>query len=234
VGLPRRHARRARARGVHRVGRDRLGHRSADGDARRPVRAGHGPAVDRPGRERRPGRAGPQPGRATAPDGRLRRRRQQRRPQDRPPAPGGRRAPVRVRSRGHVLRGLQAAYRLVAVARQGAAPAVGRGAAPPLRRHARRWVRGQCARGRLASRRTRQAPDPRRGPGNPVPRRPAAQAPGSPVPARRLARHPLAAGLISFIWADKHFIWGIHANPPGPWSSRRAYSPSLGLLRRRR
>jgi hypothetical protein len=212
VGLPERDACRARGGGVPGVPGRWLEHRPADGDARRPVRPRHVPAVDR--RRRRGRHSRPVPPRGplgTARDGRLRRRRQQRRPQDRPPAPGGRRAPVRVRSRGHVLRGLQAAYRLVAVARQGAAPAVGRGAAPPLRRHARRWVRGQCARGRLAGRRTRQAPDPRRGPGNPVPRRPAAQAPGSPVPARRLARHPLAAGL-----------------------NRRAYSPSLGLLRRRR
>ena len=53
VGLPRRHAGRARGRGVRGVRGDRLGRRAADGAARRAVRAGHVPAVGRRRRRRR-------------------------------------------------------------------------------------------------------------------------------------------------------------------------------------
>ena len=60
---------------------ERLGHRPADGAARRPVRRGHGPALDRGRRGRRPGGAGDRRGRAPAADRGVRRGGQQHRSQ---------------------------------------------------------------------------------------------------------------------------------------------------------
>ncbi len=65
--LPGRHARPARGRGVRGLAGQRLGHRPADRAARRPVRRGHGPAVDQGRRGRRPGGPGDRRGRAAAP-----------------------------------------------------------------------------------------------------------------------------------------------------------------------
>ncbi len=90
---------------------------------------------------------------AAAGDGGLRRGHQQRRPEDRPPAAGRRRAPVRLRPRDLLRRGVQAAHGAVAVARRAAARAA------PSR---------PCAGCRPAWRtagwpRSSAAPDPRRG-----------------------------------------------------------------------
>ena len=102
--------------------------RAAHGPPRRPVRARHGPAVDRPRHRRRP--AGPLPRRRPrrTPHGRLRRRGQQRRPQDRAPAADHRRPRVRLRPRRLLLGRVQAPHRAVAVARQGPHRRGGRGA----------------------------------------------------------------------------------------------------------
>ena len=128
VGLPRRHARRPRGRGVRRLRGARLGRRAADRAARRARTAPAWCSCWRepdagPGRRSTSCPEGEVP-RATctsstaldghdrpvslvhedtaraAPDGGLRRRGQQRRPQGRPRAGDGRRAPLRRRPRG--------------------------------------------------------------------------------------------------------------------------------------
>ena len=93
MGLPGRHARRPRGGGLPRVGRDRLGHRAADRDARRAVRApGCASCGSMSTQTVDLGSARPQWHRAAAADGGLRRGGQQRRPQGRPPAAGARAA----------------------------------------------------------------------------------------------------------------------------------------------
>ena len=127
VGLPRRHPGRARGRGLRRLRGARLGRRAADGAARgrtrgrgdgaglararprsgpgRPGARGRGagglPARPRRVRRRRPAHlAGARGQRRAAPDGGVRRRRQQRRPQGRARAGDDRRPPLRRRPRG--------------------------------------------------------------------------------------------------------------------------------------
>ncbi len=80
-----------------------------DGRAARP---GHGAALDRHGRERRPGRPAAQPlVRGAAADRHVRRRDQQRRSQRRPPAADRRRAPVRRRPRHQLPRRVRSCAR---------------------------------------------------------------------------------------------------------------------------
>ncbi len=87
MGLSGRDAGRARAGCLSDVTSWRVGRGTADGVPGRAVRAGHVPALGRRGRVSRSGRAGPQRRRPPAPaDVGLRRRGEQRRPQDRPPA----------------------------------------------------------------------------------------------------------------------------------------------------
>jgi hypothetical protein len=183
VGLRGREPGRPGGRGVRGVPRGGLEHRAAHGHAGRAVRPRHVPALDRSRSRRRPHRARPphRP-RRTARHGGVRRGGEQRRPQDRPPAAGSRRPPLRLRPRRMLRRGIQAAHRPVAVARQDPAEAVGRGAAPPAHR---------AGRGR-AGRRARQVADRQRARRHQAADRAAPQKPHPPLPPGGLARRPLA------------------------------------------
>ena len=151
VGLPGRHAGRPRGRGVRGVGGDRLGRRAADRPARRPVRPGHGAAVDRhratdrrpsAGRRdgarrrvpagwlrvarrsrlrRRAGGARRTPTTPAAPDGGARRRPQQRRPQGRARPARTGRQRARRRPRRVLPRRAEAAHGAVGLGRRAAA-----------------------------------------------------------------------------------------------------------------
>ena len=185
--------------------------RAADRLPRRPVRPRHVPAVDRIGRDRRRHRA---------------------RPQQRPPAlrqmavfdavvnnadrkighllPDSRRAPVRLRPRGLLRRGVQAAHRALAVARPRPARS------PPSRRCA------GCS-DALAGENWAPSFDRWLSPAEVEATRQRVElllrAPGPPVPAGRLARRPLAAVLVSP---------GISLGPPAGGYAPRSPPPSAG------
>ena len=150
MGLPGRHARRPRGGGVPRLRGARLGRRAADLPARRPARArawsssgrsrtptqeavdagraratcptGYRHVFDGVDDRDQAGLAGARGHRGAAPDGGLRRRGQQRRPQGRARAGDDRRPPVRRRPRPDLPRRAQAAHRAVGLARRAAAP----------------------------------------------------------------------------------------------------------------
>ena len=103
MGFPRRHAGRPRGRCLPRLGGVRLGRRAADRVARRPARPRRVPTLARHRRGRRHRRAGARRQPGAAPDGRLRRGDQQRRPQGRPHAADARRPHLRRRSRRLLL-----------------------------------------------------------------------------------------------------------------------------------
>ena len=160
----------ARGRGVRGLAGDRLGDRAADGPPRRAVRRGDGPALD-PGRPGgRPRRAGRRREPVPPADRRVRRRRQQHRPQGRPPHPGPGRPRVRRRPRRDVLAGAQAADGALGLA------------GPAVQRRRRSPCCATCAPGprRGPRRRAARPAGPDRGGGDVPAGRPAAG--GGPVP----------------------------------------------------